>query len=512
MPAFKIASGDLTNTPLLRHVAAFGKPMFVSTGGGTLEDVERAVDAVLPLNEQLCVLQCTASYPCEVEELNLGVIETYRERFPDLVVGLSDHQSGIAMSLVGYMLGARVIEKHFTLNHAWKGSDHAFSLMPEGMRRLVRDLHRVPGCARRRREASARERGASAREDGEEARRDARLCRRDTFWRRATSWRSRRPTAACRRTSSSPSSAERLVRALAFEQAVVADDVEPVEQPVAAARSVTATLRDPARRVRLRRRLLGQPRVDERARRGERRLLPWRLGRAAPTRRGRRRVLRPHVGDERRRPRARAEDPHRVRPRDRGQAPGAARRARAAGRRARRDRLPRQRHQRRRVPGRRRDWPSSRPTPGPRSCRSQGSCSREQGVMAACGSSATRSGARSGRPRRHERSALRPRGSRRGRHRRDGAARPGVPRRSRGTRDARRELRHRRRRRPGRRPRVRASTSRTARRSSARSPSSSGSGVSRTSSSTTPRSTRLPTRRPRRSARSRSTRRRRSTR
>ena len=144
VPAFKIASGDLTNTPLLRHVAGLGRPMFLSTGGGTMDDVERAVDTILPLNAQLCVMQCTASYPCEVEELNLGVVESYRERFPDLVIGLSDHQSGIAMSLVGYMLGARVIEKHFTLNHAWKGSDHAFSLMPEGMRRLVRDLHRVP--------------------------------------------------------------------------------------------------------------------------------------------------------------------------------------------------------------------------------------------------------------------------------------------------------------------------------------------------------------------------------
>jgi N-acetylneuraminate synthase/sialic acid synthase len=146
LPAFKIASADLVNTPLLRHVAAFGKPMFLSTGGGTLEDVERAVETILPLNEELCLLQCTAAYPCEVDELNLQVIETYRERFPGLVVGLSDHQSGIAMAVVGYMLGARVIEKHFTLNHAWKGSDHAFSLMPEGMRRLVRDLHRVPAA------------------------------------------------------------------------------------------------------------------------------------------------------------------------------------------------------------------------------------------------------------------------------------------------------------------------------------------------------------------------------
>jgi sialic acid synthase len=144
LPAFKIASADLVNTPLLRHVAAFGKPIFLSTGGGTLEDVVRAVEVIVPLNPQLCILQCTAAYPCEVDELNLRVIETYRERFPDLVVGLSDHQSGIAMAVVGYMLGARVIEKHFTLNHAWKGSDHAFSLMPEGMRRLVRDLGRVP--------------------------------------------------------------------------------------------------------------------------------------------------------------------------------------------------------------------------------------------------------------------------------------------------------------------------------------------------------------------------------
>jgi N-acetylneuraminate synthase/sialic acid synthase len=144
LPAFKIASADLVNTPLLRQVAAYGKPIFLSTGGGTLEDVERALDTILPLNPQLCLMQCTASYPCAVEELNLQVIETYREHFPDVVVGLSDHQSGIAMTLIGYMLGARVIEKHFTLDHALKGSDHAFSLMPEGMRRLVRDLHRIP--------------------------------------------------------------------------------------------------------------------------------------------------------------------------------------------------------------------------------------------------------------------------------------------------------------------------------------------------------------------------------
>ena len=143
MPAYKIASGDLKNTPLLEHVARIGKPMFVSTGGGTMEDVQRAHDTIMPINPQLCLLQCTASYPVEAEEMNLRVISTYRERFPDAVIGLSDHQNGIAMAVVAYALGARVIEKHFTLNRAWKGTDHAFSLEPLGMRKLVRDLRRT---------------------------------------------------------------------------------------------------------------------------------------------------------------------------------------------------------------------------------------------------------------------------------------------------------------------------------------------------------------------------------
>jgi len=142
--AFKFASGDLLNVPFLRYVAAKGKPMFLSTGGGTLEDIDRAVDAILARNEQLAVLHCTAAYPAEIEDLNLSVITAMRERYPNLVIGLSDHHNGIAMAPVAFMLGARVFEKHFTLNHAWKGTDHAYSLMPDGMRRFVRDLRRVP--------------------------------------------------------------------------------------------------------------------------------------------------------------------------------------------------------------------------------------------------------------------------------------------------------------------------------------------------------------------------------
>lgn len=143
MPAYKIASGDLRNIPLLKHVAKIGRPMLVSTGGGTLDDVWRAYEVIMPLNSQLCLLQCTASYPAAYEELNLRVITTYREVFPDVVVGLSDHENGIAMAVAAYVLGARVVEQHFTLNHTWKGTDHAFSLEPIGMRKLTRDLRRT---------------------------------------------------------------------------------------------------------------------------------------------------------------------------------------------------------------------------------------------------------------------------------------------------------------------------------------------------------------------------------
>jgi sialic acid synthase len=143
MPAYKIASADLRNIPLLTHVARIGKPMIMSTGGGTLDDVRRAYDAVMPINRQLAILQCTASYPAAFEELDLRVIETYRELFRDVVVGLSGHDNGIAMAVAAYVLGARIVEKHFTLNRALKGTDHAFSLEPAGLRKTVRDLTRI---------------------------------------------------------------------------------------------------------------------------------------------------------------------------------------------------------------------------------------------------------------------------------------------------------------------------------------------------------------------------------
>lgn len=142
MPAYKVASGDLTNIPLIKYIARMGKPMFMSTGGGTMADVKRAYAAAAEINPNVCVMQCTSGYPAKFSELNLRVIETYRERFPDCVIGLSSHDSGIAMALVGYILGARVVEKHFTLNRAAKGTDNAFSLEPPGLRKMVRDLKR----------------------------------------------------------------------------------------------------------------------------------------------------------------------------------------------------------------------------------------------------------------------------------------------------------------------------------------------------------------------------------
>lgn len=143
VPAFKIASGDLKNIPLIRYLASFGKPLFISTGGGSQEDIDRVVSELKPMNVPYCILQCTAGYPPSWDELNLRVISTLRHKYPEQVIGFSSHDNGIAMSVAAYALGARVIEKHFTLNRTLKGTDHAFSLEPQGLSKLVRDLDRL---------------------------------------------------------------------------------------------------------------------------------------------------------------------------------------------------------------------------------------------------------------------------------------------------------------------------------------------------------------------------------
>lgn len=136
MPFFKVASGDLTNHPLLRKLSTFDKPLIVSTGGATLEEIDEAVRVLNESNATYSLLQCTAGYPPKSDETNLRVIETLRSRYPDTVIGYSGHDSGVIYSVVAFVLGARVIEKHFTLDRTLKGTDHSFSLEPRGMRKL----------------------------------------------------------------------------------------------------------------------------------------------------------------------------------------------------------------------------------------------------------------------------------------------------------------------------------------------------------------------------------------
>jgi sialic acid synthase len=143
MPAYKVASADVNNHPLLRELGRTGRPIIFSTGGASIEEVRRAHEVLSEETDQLCVLQCTAGYPAAWDELDLRVVDTYRRIFPSTVVGLSSHDNGIAMPVAAYVLGARVVEKHFTLDRTMRGSDHAFSLEPQGLRKMVRDLGRT---------------------------------------------------------------------------------------------------------------------------------------------------------------------------------------------------------------------------------------------------------------------------------------------------------------------------------------------------------------------------------
>jgi sialic acid synthase len=139
VPAIKIASGDLKNLQLLEYVSDLDIPIILSTGGGTMEDCIAADEICQPD----AILQCTSGYPARHEELNIGVIDTFLHTFPDCVVGFSDHSNGIAMAPIAYALGARIIEKHFTLDRTLKGTDQPFSLEPAGLRKMVRDLRRT---------------------------------------------------------------------------------------------------------------------------------------------------------------------------------------------------------------------------------------------------------------------------------------------------------------------------------------------------------------------------------
>lgn len=143
VPAIKLASGALTDTALQAHVAGFGVPIILSTGGGTAADVDRAVQQITKRTSRLALLHCTAAYPLDAKDANLRCILTLRERYPDLVIGYSSHSPGIVLSLIAVAFGASILEHHVTLNRASKGTDHAFSLEPKGLETLVDDARKV---------------------------------------------------------------------------------------------------------------------------------------------------------------------------------------------------------------------------------------------------------------------------------------------------------------------------------------------------------------------------------
>ena len=138
VPAYKIASYELTHEPLIRHVAAKHKPMIISTGASTPEEIGAALAAARDAGAgDIILLQCTASYPARLEALNVASIADLRRRF-GLPVGLSDHSADpVIAPVLAVGFGAAVIEKHFTLDRALPGPDHAFALEPAELRRLV---------------------------------------------------------------------------------------------------------------------------------------------------------------------------------------------------------------------------------------------------------------------------------------------------------------------------------------------------------------------------------------
>ena len=142
VPLYKIASGEVTNPPLIEAVAATGKPVLLSTGMSGLEDVERAAATLREAGSPFVVLQCTSTYPCPPELVNLRAMAAMGERL-GVPYGLSDHTPGVWTSVAAVALGAVVIEKHFTLSKMLYGPDHHASLVSEELAQLVRGIREV---------------------------------------------------------------------------------------------------------------------------------------------------------------------------------------------------------------------------------------------------------------------------------------------------------------------------------------------------------------------------------
>lgn len=148
VPAYKIASFEITDIPLIEYTAAKGKPVIISTGIATLSDIEDALDACRRMgNDQVTLLKCTSAYPAALEEMNLLTIADMKNKF-GVNVGLSDHTMSLSAPVAAVALGSRVIEKHFILDRAMGGADSAFSLEPhefKAMADAVRDTEKLLG-------------------------------------------------------------------------------------------------------------------------------------------------------------------------------------------------------------------------------------------------------------------------------------------------------------------------------------------------------------------------------
>jgi len=142
-PAFKIASGDLTNLPLIKYIAEKGKPIILSVGLGSLDEIKEALDVIYSTrNENVALLHCVASYPTKPDDVNLKVIETLRQKF-QVPVGFSDHTMEVSVPIGAVALGANIIEKHFTLDRKLEGPDHPYALEPEELKILVKGIRDV---------------------------------------------------------------------------------------------------------------------------------------------------------------------------------------------------------------------------------------------------------------------------------------------------------------------------------------------------------------------------------
>ena len=140
--AFKVASTDTTNISFLRKIARKGKPIILSTGMCDMDEIDQAVSEIKKYNTQLVLLQCTANYPIKDEDANLNIIPLLQERY-EVISGYSDHSTGVGAAPYAVPLGAKVIEKHFTLDKNMKGPDHKASLIPAELKELVLQIRKV---------------------------------------------------------------------------------------------------------------------------------------------------------------------------------------------------------------------------------------------------------------------------------------------------------------------------------------------------------------------------------